>query len=118
MNWKKENYNVGDSVYVTTEWMFSNSKNEQYGTVTHVGTKILKVKLDNDSILEFKNSRMACTKGMWSSYHYVYKSKEEYQEIVNKKHTRECLIKSITSRLRELSVEELQAVEKLINKEE
>lgn len=118
MNWKKEGYNVGDKVYITTEWMFASKKYEEYGTVIYVGTKILKVKLDNDSILEFKNSKMACIRGMWSSYHYIYKSKEEYEDIIKKKHVRKCLINSLTSRLKELSIEELEAVDVLINKKD
>lgn len=117
MNWKKENYNLGDIVYITTEFMFGNNVDAQEGLVIHVGRSILKVKLEDETILEFR-SRTCYNKGLWSKYHTIYKSEEEYKETIAKKHTRECLIKNLTSRLRELSLEDLEAVDVLINKKD
>ena len=114
MNWKKAGYKPGDKVYIVQSMLFSERKSFLDATVTHVGTKILKVSLDNiDTKLEFTKRY---TSGRMAGYIYeVFKSEEEYNEKLRKELHRKTLIGLIEYNLKNLSNEQLEEVEKLIN---
>lgn len=113
MNWKKEGYNVGDTVFLVGELMFTTRKIHSTGTVVHSGTKILKVKIDDNIVLKFE--RRGASSGGWGTYYTVFKSKEEYESIIALKEVKEDMLKSLSDRLNKLSIEQLRDVEKLIN---
>lgn len=114
MNWKKAGYKPGDKVYIVQSMLFSERKSFLDGTVTYVGTKILKVSLDDiDTKLEFTKRYIS---GKMIGYCYeVYKSKEEYDEILRKELDRKTLIGLIEHSIKNLSNEQLEEVEKLIS---
>lgn len=116
MNWKKTGYKPGDKVYIVQSMLFSEHKSFSHATVTYVGTKILKVSLDNDNIdtkLEFTKRY---TSGRIAGYCYeVYKSQKEYEDILKKELDRKTLIGLIEYSIKKLSNEQLEEVEKLIS---
>lgn len=79
-NWKKENYKVGEKVFIVRNSSFS-SGNQSFleGEVLKVGTKILEVKPD-DNIKKLKFDERGVTSSSWGFMDYVYKSKEDYEE--------------------------------------
>lgn len=116
MNWKKQGYVVGQKVYLVQEFLFSDKKNFHEGTVTHVGTKILKVKKENDNYEKTLVFEKRWTSGGMAGYCYeVYKSRKDYEEVLHKELERKTLIGLIEHSIKNLSNEQLEEVEKLIN---
>lgn len=116
MNWKKQGYEVGQKVYLVQEFLFSNKKCFHDGTVTHVGTKLLKVKKDNDSYERTLTFEKRWTSGGMAGYCYeVYKSEKEYNEILSRELDRKALIGLIEHSIKNLSNEQLEDVKKLVD---
>lgn len=116
INWKKEGYVVGQKVYLVQEFLFSKEKRYYDGTVTYVGSKILKVKKENDTYEKTLTFEKRWTSGGMAGYYYsVYKSEEEYEEKLSKELDRKALIGLIEHNIRKLSNEHLEEVDKLIN---
>lgn len=113
MNWKKNGYTIGDKVFLIGEFMFTNRKVEYTGTVIHAGIKILKVRMEDNTVLKFE--RRGSSSGSWGMYYTVFKSKEEYESLIALKEAKECMIKDLNDRIKNLSIEQLKDVEKLIN---
>lgn len=113
MNWKKLGYKPKDKVCIVSRVVFSEEKTFLEGEVVHAGTKVLKVKLSDDETLSFEKryagGRLA------GLYYEVYKSKEEYEEIIKKKAHKKLLKEDIINKITHLSVEQLEEIEKLIN---
>lgn len=116
MNWKKEGYEVGQKVYLVQEFLFSKNKSYHNGIVTHVGTKILKVKKEDDKYEKTLTFEKRWTSGGMAGYCYnVYKSEKEYEEELSKELDRKALIGLIEYNIKNLSNEQLEEVDKLIN---
>lgn len=116
INWKKEGYEVGQKVYLVQEYLFSKSKFYRTGIVTYVGTKILKVKKEEDDRSKTIVFEKRWTSGDMPGYFYsVYKSEQEYEEELSKELDRKALIGLIEHNIRKLSNEHLEEVDKLIN---
>lgn len=115
MNWKKEGYTVGQQVYIVKKLSFSERKIFSKGTVTHAGTKILKVKKENDNYDQNLVFEERWTSGCMAGYFYeVYKSQQEYEEILSRELDRKTLIGLIEHKIKNLSNEQLEQVEKLV----
>jgi len=113
MNWKKNGYSIGDTVFLVGEFMFTSKRIYSNGTVIHSGTKILKVKMDDNTVLKFQNK--GASSGGWGIYYSVFKSKEEYDDLIALKEARNDMLESLNDILQDLSLDQLKDVEKLLN---
>jgi hypothetical protein len=112
MNWKQEGYIVGNKVCLENIMLYSGSTIED-AEIVYVGNKILKVKTNNDKVIQFKDSRTA--RGSCFGFMYqIHKSKEEYEQIINTEKDRQVLIEKIGRKLDELSLEKLKEIENII----
>lgn len=113
ISWKKEGYKIGQDVVVVEKGMGIDTTLHK-GKVISVGTKILKVDIGNSMLLSFKNKKS--TNGIMLNYYTIYKSKDEYNQIVQAELDKEKMIAKIQSKLSNLSNEKLEAIVSIIDK--
>ena len=117
INWKKEGYKVGEDVFIVDCFGYKDKKNFLIGKVLYVGTKNMKVSIkdvNRERILLFNGSRVV--KGVfWNNYYCVYKSKEEYEQILECDEKASELRKHISDNLKKLSLDQLEDIKKIID---
>lgn len=83
MNWKQEGYVVGNKVCLENIMLYSGSTIDD-AEIIYVGNKILKVKTDNDKVIQFKDSRTA--KGVcFGCIYKIHKNREDYEQLIQTK---------------------------------
>jgi hypothetical protein len=76
MNWKQEGYQVGNIACIENIMLYSSSTIEDV-KIIYVGNKILKVKTNNEKVIQFKDGTTAS--GHCFGFMYkIYKSRKEY----------------------------------------
>lgn len=110
VNWKKEGYQVGQKVFIRS---FNGYANKEYpskkGIVTYVGTKNLKVQMD-EIVYTFNNRRISFNKYLSGQVYYAYKSKEEYEQIRLEEERSKELRSYIMDNLEKFSLKDLEYI--------
>ena len=121
VNWKKEGYKVGDTVLLVLKKYNFNTNQFEYSNlkdlyeVTHVGTKVLKVKHKdyyNKSKYEFR-SRTTRSAIFGHSY-AVFKNEEEYSLYRQKEDRLDRLRDELTKKVKRLPLETLEYINQII----
>lgn len=119
INWKKDNFIVGQKVFLIRHSMFVNENTESHGEVIYVGTKRLAVKIGEKRTIVFNGqnySKDGCA--MFGHYYSVYKSKDEYLSILKARKEKAALINSAENVLENMTNDELrELIEKYKTKE-
>lgn len=108
MNWKRQEYKIGDIVCIVKKYHYTHKNEITDGEVIHAGTKLLKVKIGS-RIYTFKNTNY-CKGAMYGVYYYVYKSKDEYENIIQEQVLRKELEDELIRLLPYISKEDLQDI--------
>jgi predicted ATP-binding protein involved in virulence len=112
MNWKQEGYQVGNTACLENIMLYSGSTIENV-EIIYVGNKILKIKTNNEKVIQFNNSTTAS--GHCFGFMYkIYKSRKEYDELIQVKKDKENLVDKISKKLDKLSLEKLKEIEIII----
>lgn len=118
LNWKKEGYKVGEEVCIVNNFgVYNQSSKIIEGIVVYTGTKRLKVSIkdgDKEKILDF-NGRRSVNGLFFGDYYLVYKSKDEYEKLVQEKEEMEEARKYIKDNLDKLSLAQLTEIKSLIS---
>lgn len=119
LNWKKEGYKVGEYVYIVKNLGLSSNKLYLTGKAVYVGIKkmdVLVVENGKEKILKFNGMRNV--NGYCFGYYYsVFKSEEEYNQMIyNEKKAME-LREYISSNIKDVSLKELENIKRLIEKD-
>lgn len=116
MNWKKEGYEVGQTVFIVRKGMFTRDISYHTGTISHVGTKKLVVDITPKIQLTFTDDR-ECTGDTWGNLYTFYNNKEEYEEELAKKKAKNELIADIKDNLNKLSMDKLNRILDIIKED-
>lgn len=112
MNWKEQGYIVGNKAYMTNRSMWSNSSgNGEEVEIIHVGTKILKVKCNNQ-IIEFRSR--TSNSSLWGYYYVIYLNEEEYIRLREEEKQRAELAEQLKLLIGKAPLSKLKAIEKII----
>lgn len=109
MNWKKEGYKVGQEVFLVRKGMFTRDISYNTGTISHVGTKKMKINIDSKIQLTFTDSK-ECVGYTWGNLYTFYDSKKEYLEEVDKTKAKNDLIAKIKDNLNKLNMDKLNKI--------
>lgn len=116
-NWKKDGYKIGEKVFIVKTLGLSNSNEGMLGTVVYVGTKKLRVSIQQkykESILEFDSNGYA-RGSSFGYYYYVYKTEEEYINQIQKQKNLDSLKKELINKIESLSLEQLNKLSLIID---
>ena len=99
INWKKEGFKINDDVFLVIKGLFDNTEKYYKGKVSYIGTKILKVRIQEKEV--FKEIKFNGTKNKRSfdEVYIVYKSLNEYVELTKKEKNKTELKNSIINKL-------------------
>lgn len=119
LNWKKNGYELGQEVCVVYKVGFYNPKEVFIvGKITYVGTKRLKVVIpfgDNkEKTLDF-NGKRSVNGVLFGDYYMVYKTKEEYDEVVAHNEKAKELREYISNNVAKLTLSELEEIKSLMD---
>lgn len=117
VNWKKEGYSLDSEVFIVKHMGFSDEKRFIKGKVVYAGTKNMNVSViegESERILKFNGSKHA--KGSCFGFYYtIYKSEEEYSEIILREEKTDELKKYISDKVKYLSLNELEELKCIID---
>lgn len=118
INWKKEGFSINQKIFVTKRDIVTNIETYYYGKVIYVGTKILKVQIDQQNnhskIIKF-NGKNICRYSP-TEIAMVYKSLNEYISLNKKNKEKGKIIESIINSLYDVSVDKLIYITMYISK--
>lgn len=119
VNWKKDGYKVGAEVCIVNKIGFYNPKEIFIkGKVTYVGTKRLKVLIpfgEKEKTLDF-NGRRSVDGILFGDYYCVYKTEEEYKQIVADIEKAKELREYISDNLKNISLKDLEQIKEVLDK--
>ena len=115
INWKKEGYKIGQTLFIFKKDYFTTNSNpyQTEVTVTHVGVKILKV-TDGEREFEFKGSKTTNC-GLWGICYQLYNSREEFEQEQRDEAEKYELKMKLSNSINNLSLEELRALNNALN---
>lgn len=80
-DWRKEGYNIGDKLYMTTQSSFFHEEPRcRYVYISHIGKTVLHVKPNLDENYTIKFNKGESTLSDWGQYHVLYSNEAEYLE--------------------------------------
>jgi hypothetical protein len=117
MNWKEEGYKVGEKALIVREEIFEQASYDYFYMeevdIVHVGTKILKIKRKrHKEIIETEDLTIK-DNGNGVVFR-LYKNKESYDLAVAEKLEKEKLLHKVRDKLKDLNINQLMAIVKLI----
>lgn len=116
MNWKKEGYKIGQEVFLLRVCAFGTNTVMDKGTVSHVGTKLLKVDCSPKMQLTFRESNR-CSGGLYGVMYYLYKTKEDYMKEEKQAEIRKELENKVKKDIDKLTNEQLEIITQWIEGE-
>ena len=110
-DWRQEGYKIGDKLFMTSYTFWGEPKCTEV-FISHIGKTVLKVKKNLDDEFDYSFSKGLCESNSLGTHYKLYKSKEEYNNLIAQIEYRKSLkeeLKSLVDNIPNKDLEELIA---------